>query len=129
MSFNIITWLQFSAGNDVEKIYKEGLPYKVAPQNLNLHFKKIGELAGINELVMGRLRNEQGEYEKKLRPKYMYISNHTGRRSFCCNHYGKTPTPKIMAITGHKKEETFRLYCNQVDDSHVDSFLDYYDKK
>jgi len=113
----------------VLELYKNGLPYKIAPQKLNIHYKEICRIAEIDELVMGRLTNKDGIYEKKLRPKYMYCSNHTGRRSFCCNHYGKLPTPKIMAITGHTKEETFKIYCNQTDDSHVDSFLDYYNKK
>lgn len=113
----------------VEKIFKDGLPYKIAPQNLNLYYKEICKIAEVDDLVMGRLRNEDGIYQKKLRPKYEYCSTHTGRRTFCCNHYGKIPTPKIMAITGHSKEETFKIYCNQVDDSHVDTFLDYYDKK
>ena len=110
----------------VLEIYKNGLPYKVTTQKLNIHYKNICKIAEVDDLVMGRLRNEKGVYEKKLRPKYEYCSTHTGRRSFCCNHYGKIPTPKIMAITGHTKEETFKIYCNQTDDSHVDSFLDYY---
>ena len=112
----------------MKKIYESGLPYTISIQKLNKHFKEIGKLANINDLIMGRIQeNKRGV--KKLRPKYKYISTHIGRRSFASNHYGKIPTPIIMKVTGHSKESTFLTYINQSDDSHIDTFLKFYKTK
>ncbi len=100
---------------------------------LNKYFKEIGKLAGLNELVMGRITEAEIKGKKrgvkKLRPKYQYISTHIGRRTFASNHYGKIPTPIIMRVTGHPKESTFLGYINQTDDSHIDTFLNFYKTK
>lgn len=112
----------------VREIYENGMPYIIAIQNLNKYFKEIGKLAGINEMTMGRKQEKGKRGVKRLRPKYEYISTHIGRRSFASNHYGKIPTPIIMAVTGHSKESTFLTYINQTDNSHVDTFLDFYKK-
>jgi len=117
----------------VKEIYEDGLPYTISLTKLNKHFKELGKLAGLNNLVMGRIseKDEQGRNRgvKKLRPKYKYISTHIGRRSFASNHYGKIPTPIIMKVTGHSKESTFLTYINQSDDSHIETFLDFYKTK
>lgn len=114
----------------VKEIYEQGLPYKISTQKLNKHIKTICELAEINQLVMGKKRNkETNRNEKKLRPKFEYISTHTGRRTFATLHYGKIPTPIIMRVTGHKKESTFLEYINQNNDDHLDKFLDFYKTK
>lgn len=120
----------------VREIYNSGLPYKVSTQKLNKYFKEIGKIAKINTPVMGRIieANEDSKVKKKrgvkkIRPKYKYISTHTGRRTFCTLHYGKLPTPIIMKVSGHKKESTFLTYINNNDDSHIDEFLEYYKKE
>ncbi len=114
----------------VKEIYEEGLPYPISPQKLNIYFKEIGKIAGIDEMVMGRIRNpETNRGEKKIRPKYEYISTHIGRRTFATNHYGELPTPIIMRVTGHQKESTFLKYIKQSDDSHIDAFLNLYKTK
>ncbi|WP_242084240.1 phage integrase SAM-like domain-containing protein [Aestuariivivens sediminis] len=111
----------------VKEIYLEGLPYRVSIQKLNKHFKKIGKIAGLNEMVLGRLQDKKTKRGiKKLRPKYKYLSTHIGRRSFASNHYGKIPTPLLMKVTNHKKESTFLSYINQTDDSHIEPFLEFY---
>ena len=114
----------------VKKIYNSGLPYKISTQKLNKHIKTICEIAEIDEMVMGKKRNKKtNRNEKKLRPKFNYISSHTGRRTFATLHYKKIPTPVIMRVTGHKKESTFLEYINQNNDDHLDEFLDYYKTK
>ena len=114
----------------VKKIFEEGLPYKISTQKLNQYIKTICKLAEINEMVMGNKRNKETKRnEKKLRPKYEYISTHTGRRTFATIHYNKIPTPIIMRVTGHKKESTFLQYINQNNDDHLDTFIDYYKTK
>ena len=76
--------------------------------------------------MVKKINKETNRNEKKLRPKYNYISSHTGRRTFATLHYNKIPTPIIMRVTGHKKESTFLEYINQNNDDHLDTFLDFY---
>ncbi len=111
----------------VKEIYENGFPYYVSIQKLNKYFKKIGKIAEVNDMVMGRLQDpitKRGV--KKLRPKYEYISSHIGRRSFASNHYGKLPTSIIRLVTGHSKESSLRIYVNQSEDIHIKPFLDFY---
>ncbi len=117
----------------VKEIYDNGMPYTISLTKLNKHFKDIGELAKLNDPVMGRIIEAETKGKKrgikKLRPKFKYISTHIGRRTFASNHYGKIPTPIIMKVTGHSKESTFLTYIQQTDDSHIDTFLEYYKTK
>lgn len=46
-------------------------------------------------------------------PKYQLVSTHICRRSFATNHYGKLPTPVIMAVTGHTTEKMFLNYIGK----------------
>ena len=112
----------------VRNIFENGLPYKVSTQKLNKYFKEIGRIAGIDTPTLGR-KQENGRGTEKIRPKYEYISTHTGRRSFASNHYRKLPTPIIMQVTSHAKESTFLEYVQKKDDSHIDAFLDLYKKE
>jgi integrase len=50
-------------------------------------------------------RKEHGRFAK-----WELVSFHIGRRSFAKNHFGKIPTPIIMAATGHKSESSFLKY-------------------
>ncbi len=117
----------------VKEIFENEMPYIVSTQKLNKHFKTIGELAKIDTPTMGRIieatKTKGKRGIKKLRPKYKYISTHIGRRTFASNHYGKIPTPIIMRVTNHSKESTFLTYINQTDNSHIDTFLDFYKAK
>lgn len=113
----------------VKEIYDSGLPYSISTQKLNQYFKEIGKMAGVNAPTLGRKQDKTRRGVKKVRPKYEYISTHIGRRTFATNHYGKIPTPIIMRVTGHSKESTFLTYINQSDDSHIDTFLDFYKTK
>ena len=111
----------------VKEIYDNGLPYPISIQKLNKYFKEIGKIAKLNEMVMGRIQDKETKRGiKKLRPKYKYLSTVIGRRSFASNHYGKIPTPLLMRVTNHSKESTFLTYINQTDDSHIESFMDFY---
>lgn len=113
----------------VKEIYKNGLPYKVSQQKLNKHFKDICKLAEIDNLILGKLRNKKtNRLEKKLRPKYEYISTHTGRRTFATLHFNELPHQSIMKVTGHKKYATFLQYVQKESEEHLVTFNDYYKK-
>lgn len=72
------------------------------------------QIAKINEKVRGRYNGKIGIY-----PKYLLISNHTGRKSFASNFYGLEgwTLPTIMAITGHKSEKSFLYYIDKSDNT------------
>ena len=114
----------------VEKIYKNELPYKVSTQKLNKHFKKICELAEVNDLTIGKLYDTKTKRKiKGKRPKYMYITTHTGRRSFASNYYLLAPTSLVMRVTGHTKESTFLKYINKSDESHITPMMNIFKKE
>lgn len=116
----------------VEEIYRNGLPYKVSTQKLNKYFKKICELAEINDLTVGKLYDPKTKRKVKgTRPKYMYITTHTGRRSFATNYYynKEASTPMIMSVTGHTKESTFLKYINKSDESHIAPMMKIFKKE
>lgn len=114
----------------VEEIYRNGLPYKVSTQKLNKHFKRICELAEINDLTVGKLYDPKTKRKVKgTRPKFMYITTHTGRRSFATNYYQDAPTSLIMSVTGHTKESTFLKYINKSDESHITPMMNIFKKE
>jgi integrase len=77
------------------------LPRKFNDYEYNCLLKILGEKAGINKVVYGKLW-DSSKKRKVLgyRPKFMYLSSHCGRRSFCTNLSGKVPDEIIMAVAG-----------------------------
>jgi len=75
-------------------------------QKFNKYLKEAAELSGLNALETIRQKGEA----KRL-PKFALIKSHTARRSFATNLLlEEVPIQNIMAVTGHRKEETFLLY-------------------
>lgn len=97
-----------------EKIIKEGLPYKISIQKFTEHLKTLCKLAGIDEVIKGRLidsntmRKIDGHY-----PKWQLIGSHVCRRSFASNYYIRIKTPLLMHITGHSTEKMFLNYIGK----------------
>ena len=92
-------------------------PRKISSQKFNDYIKKVCKEVGINEEVEGSKTKEvkkkvwrkvKGNYKK-----YDLVSTHICRRSFATNHYGKLPTPVIMAVTGHTTEKMFLNYIGK----------------
>lgn len=85
----------------------------------NRHIKKVCELAGLHEMIRGKVydevkkRNEIVETEK-----CNLVSSHVCRRSFATNFYGNKmfTTPQLMSITGHKTESMFLNYIGKTAD-------------
>jgi integrase len=84
---------------------------EISDQKFNLYIKEVCRIAGINEMILGRIKDPE-KNRKKLDyyPKYKLISSHTCRRSFVSNHYGKIDDKTIMAITTHKSHSQFMKY-------------------
>ncbi|PRQ82464.1 tyrosine-type recombinase/integrase [Elizabethkingia anophelis] len=85
----------------------------------NRHIKKVCELAGIYEMITGKVYNEDKKKNEIVdTEKYNLVSSHVCRRSFATNFYGNKmfTTPQLMAITGHKTESMFLNYIGKTAD-------------
>ncbi|WP_407505237.1 tyrosine-type recombinase/integrase [Elizabethkingia miricola] len=85
----------------------------------NRHIKKICELAGIHEIIKGKVYNEDKKKNEIVETeKCNLVSSHVCRRSFATNFYGNKlfTTPQLMAITGHKTESMFLNYIGKTAD-------------
>ena len=110
-------------------ILKNNFPYRITTQKLNLHIKKVCEIAGIDTLTEGKIFNaETGRKEFGIYEKHRLITSHSFRRSFCTNYYKKIPTPVLMGISAHSKESVFRAYINAPEDKdeNADLFMKFY---
>ena len=126
--------------NIINILKPENMPHAISSQRLNDYMKEVCKLAEINEPIDNQkkefikkeiiLGKEENVYRhiKKVRPKYEYISSHTGRRTFCMMYFQKMTNQAIMAVTGHKKESSFLTYINQTNDIHLQIFKDYFAK-
>lgn len=101
-------------------------PRKITDQRFNEYIKKVVEIAGINEMCEGGISSadKNGKIRKRygMYPKYMLITSHCCRRSFCTNFYGLIETSTLMVASGHTSEKQFREYIQDVDRKQAKSF-------
>lgn len=107
---------QEKTGKVVSIPFKEEIemPYPISLQKFNDALKDLCQEAKINEMVRGL--KKQGKDKPSIVgdfQKWEIISSHDLRRTFATRHYGKIPTPLIMAITGHGSENTFLRYIGK----------------
>ena len=105
-------------------------PRKISSQKLNDYIKLVCKQVGLNELTYGKKRNkETGRNEIGTYEKWELTTSHCFRRSFATNHYGKLPTPVVMAITLHEQESVFLKYIDKSRDEDADIVADYWEKQ
>ncbi|WP_374330461.1 tyrosine-type recombinase/integrase [Soonwooa sp.] len=114
--------------DEVEKIltkYKGNFPPPFADNAgsnstlFNKHIKKVCELAGLHEVIKGKVYNEEKKKNEIVETEKCYlVSSHVCRRSFATNFYGNKmfTTPQLMSITGHKTESMFLNYIGKTSD-------------
>lgn len=96
-------------------------PRAISDQRFNDYIKQVCKDVGMLELVEGakkmkvktELKTKVWRKVKGMYPKWELVSTHICRRSFATNHYGKLPTPVLMAITGHTTERMFLKYIGK----------------
>ena len=103
--------------------YNGKLPKSVDKTKTIKQIQKCGEIAHIDEpTILHRIRG--GKEILSHKPKYMFITNHTARRSFCTNMYlRKIPAKAIMAISGHTTEANFIKYI-KIDNDHYANIVE-----
>jgi integrase len=97
--------------NKYKGVYKDRpLPPPFANQVINRYIKDVAKKAEIDDLTMVEKFNGATRLTVS-KPKYAFISTHTGRRTFITLSYEKgMQAEMIMKITGIKKWETLRKY-------------------
>jgi integrase len=76
----------------------------------NRHIKDVGNLAGLDMPI--KFSHKKGNKDIiTIKPKYLWITSHTCRRSFCTNEFlAGTPAELVMKISGHKSLRDFYKY-------------------
>jgi integrase len=83
---------------------------KISQQKLNDYIKDVAKAAGIDEPISTTI-TKAGKKLTITKPKYEWVTTHTGRRSFATNLYlSGFPSIDIMKITGHRTEQAFMRY-------------------
>lgn len=92
-------------------------PRKISSQKFNDYIKKVCKDIGLTQKIEGakntKLKKGVWRKQKGSFPKHELVTTHICRRSFATNHYGKLPTPVLMAITGHTTEKMFLNYIGK----------------
>lgn len=82
----------------------------VTNADFNYYIKEVGRIAGLNQPIKSSYKKGNKDFIE-TKPKYAWITSHTGRRSFYTNEFlAGTPPKLIMKISGHKKEKDFYRY-------------------
>lgn len=111
----------------VKAIYKKyggQLPKPIDKGKAMKNLRLCAKQAGITETTS--LRTIKGGREAiRTAEKWMFLKNHTARRSFATNMYlRKLPTITIMAITGHTTEANFMKYIKVSQSEHARMLAD-----
>ena len=88
----------------------------VSNQKMNTYLHELCKLAGFDEpiRITYYLGNERFD---EIKPKYIVIGTHTGRRSFICNALGMGISPQVvMKWTGHSDYKAMKLYIDVADE-------------
>lgn len=105
--------------HEILERYGYAMPPAISNQKFNHYLKIVCLLAGINNME-SKTRTEGGVLKTTVSPKWMLVSSHTGRRSFCTNMYKRgLPTLTIMAISGHTTEKSFLRYIKVTQEEHA----------
>lgn len=107
------------------RLSSNGFPKVCCNDTTNKYLKQIGELAGLDDIVVKVRSKGKTRVEQRL-PKYQLITTHTARRSFATNLFKKgVPSRVIMLITGHKTEKSFNSYIKINSDENAELLMSY----
>lgn len=83
---------------------------RLSNQKANKHLHDLAELCEINEPV-SEFRLEDGVKKETVRPKFEYITTHTGRKTFVCQALLAGLSPELVTLwTGHASVDDMRPY-------------------
>jgi len=124
------TFVSIPMHNYVEQILNKrfgNLPCKFSDYDYNCYIKDICKLAKIDKITYGKLWDK--EKKRKVignRPKYMYISSHTARKSFATNLIGKVSDEVLMSVAGWNTSEMLKHYNKASKDDNAKELKKYW---
>lgn len=90
--------------------YCGNIPTPISNQKFNDAIKQVAKLAELNQIET-KYRTIGGQKVAEKLVRWQRVSSHTGRRTFATIEYRNgTPIQSIMAVTGHKTEESLINY-------------------
>ncbi len=97
---------------DILHKYNNNFPKSISNQKFNEYLKEVCKKCPALKKVISMKKTRGGNEEIIENPKYEFISSHTARRSFATNEFLAKDIQiyQIMAITGHKTENSFYGY-------------------
>jgi len=109
--------------------YDNVLPRAISNQKMNAYLREFTAMTPSLQDRVSVSSTVAGVRRYVTKAKAELVTTHTARRSFATNYYLKgVPTRTIMAITGHKTEQAFRLYIRLNADEHADILQGFMDK-
>lgn len=112
----------------VEEILKKrdgSFPRPISDQKYNDYIKTVCELAEIDEVVQGSMKDKDTKRQVTgYFKKHQLVVSHIGRRSFASNYYMKFPIGYLMNQTGHTSERSFLAYIGKSNADYSLAFAD-----
>ena len=112
----------------VEEILKKrdgNFPRPISDQKYNDYIKIVCELAEIDEVVQGSMKDKETKRQVTgYFKKHQLVVSHIGRRSFASNYYMKFPIGYLMNQTGHTSERSFLAYIGKSNADYSLAFAD-----
>ena len=112
----------------VEEILKKrdgNFPRPISDQKYNDYIKIVCELAEIDEVVQGSMKDKETKRQVTgYFKKHQLVVSHIGRRSFASNYYMKFPIGYLMNQTGHTSERSFLSYIGKSNADYSLAFAD-----
>lgn len=108
------------------------LEFKFSDQEFNNYIKIVCMLGGIDSCFEQKM-TIGGKKVIHSMPKFMHITSHCGRRSFCTNEYMKKgeqslPISLIMSVSGHTTESSFRKYIKATNEDFAQRVIETWEK-
>jgi site-specific recombinase XerD len=106
------------------------LPKKMSATEYNKQLKVVCQLAGIDNLVYGKVWNPiTKRKERKYLPKHAFCTSHIGRKSLCTNLAGKVPKELIQNIFGWADSKMIDYYNQTTKTDYAEKLQEYWNAK
>ena len=90
-------------------------------QKMNVNLKQMAKIAGINQLITNTYYKGNQRIDE-TKPKYEWLSTHSGRKTFICTLLSKGVAPQmVMKFTGHNSYDSMKPYIDITEQAKADA--------
>lgn len=90
-------------------------------QKMNVNLKQMAKIAGINQLITNTYYKGNQRIDE-TKPKYEWLSTHSGRKTFICTLLSKGVAPQmVMKFTGHNSYDSMKPYIDVTEQAKADA--------